>query len=102
MTRVIPGLEVLEVLNAAFVSITEHIQAVGDGLLPGPDGMFRWLGPNGIELHTQNANNHQTTWGVLGAAVMALGDYMHSFDVYGAVDFNIWDGSHQVGQGTIG
>ena len=31
-----------------------------------------------------------------------LGDYMHSFGVYGAMDFNIWDGFHQVGHGTIG
>lgn len=101
MTRTIPGLGVLELLNAAYVGVTEHIKAVGDGLLPGPNGMFLWLGPNGVKLHTQNANNHQITWAVLAAAIMALGDYMHSFEDYGAVDFNIWDGLNQVGHGTI-
>lgn len=61
MTRIIPGLGVLEVLNAAWVGIGEHITNLGDGLLPGPDGRFMWLGSNGITLLTENANNHQTT-----------------------------------------
>lgn len=100
MTRTIPGLGVLELLNAAYVGITAHIKPVGDGLLPVPNGILMWWRLDGVQLHTQNANNHQTTWAVLAAAVIALGDYMHSFEIYGAVDFDIWDGFNQVGHGT--
>lgn len=49
-----------------------------------------------------NTNNHQLTWGVLGAAIDALRDYM-SQAVTGPGEswFSIFDGQNEVGMGTI-
>lgn len=46
-------------------------------------------------------NNHQTTWGVLAAALEAVKYYMGVFG-YGEVGFGIWDGENQVGEGHLG
>ena len=48
-----------------------------------------------------NANNHQLTYGVAGAAIAALRDYMVQEDVSGTLSFDIWDGDNQVGAGLI-
>lgn len=86
----------------AFTRVHVRIQEQGDGLLPSNNGAGLWqLTRDGIILSVANANNHQTTWGVFGAAIAALADYMNQNRVFGTVAFNIFDGSNQVGQGSI-
>lgn len=86
-----------------------HIQAQGDGLLhPLGDG----IGIIGtiFNLHDQahdltltvaNANNHQTTWGVLGAACSALKDFVAETSSFNSLTFTIFDGANQVASGSI-
>ena len=56
---------------------------------------------NGVELETWDSNNHQQTWGVLGAALEALDDYMRVRGGYGAAQFTILDGQNEVGVGRL-
>ena len=66
-------------------------------------------------LTAMNAANHQTTWGVLGAAVGALLDWVENAGEVGAAAagtgpglgsgaayFDIWDGGREVGVGQVG
>ena len=51
----------------------------------------------------RNADNHQLSWGVVGAAVEAVADYMYSEGgEVGVASFEIYEGRYQVGTGTIG
>ena len=94
--------DVWPLLVDAFNRVVARIQASGDGLVPSNNGAGLWqLARNGIVLSIANANNHQTTWGVLGAAILAIGDFMNQNHIFGAVTFNIFDGTTQVGQGSI-
>ena len=54
-----------------------------------------------VDLVVWNANNHQTTWGVLGAAVEALRECMR-VNGWGVGRFGIWDGGIEVGGGGGG
>ena len=63
-------------------------------------GAFHFLGAQGLFINMWNANNHQTTWGVLRAAVTVLEDYMSKG--FGTAEITIWDGVHQVSQGVLG
>ncbi|MCJ1302018.1 hypothetical protein MMC08_004819 [Hypocenomyce scalaris] len=56
--------------------------------------------PGNSTITASDANGHQTTLGVLGAAVGALQNYM-SGQGYGAAVFDIYDGKNQVGTGTF-
>ena len=58
-------------------------------------------GENGQSLVTWDMNNHQHTYGVLGAAVSALMDFMRERGVGEAV-FSIFDGGNEVGAGLLG
>ena len=50
-----------------------------------------------------NANNHQQTWGVLGAALDAVGLFMRqNGGGAGTAIFSIFDGTNMVGTGSIG
>ena len=86
-----------EMIDQAYSYIVGHVALEGDGLVP--DGGFDWDN-FGFSLRTWNANNHQMTWGVLGAAAFALMDYMNRYG-YGSATFLIYDGVNQVGAGTI-
>lgn len=90
-------------LHGALQLITDTVHIFGDGNMEVHDGgeIFRWL-QGGIALTVQNANNHQTTWGVLGAAIFAVGDCMFANLAEWAVSFRIVDGGNLVGIGTIG
>ncbi|MCJ1305552.1 hypothetical protein MMC08_008366, partial [Hypocenomyce scalaris] len=80
--------------------VENHIATVGDGLLS--DGVFDYLSDaTGVSFQAWNANNHQTTWGVLGAALAALVDCM-GINGYGAASFTIYDGDNLVGLGRVG
>ncbi|KAA6407048.1 MAG: hypothetical protein FRX48_09114 [Lasallia pustulata] len=69
-----PYIETLLLDASAFISL--HISAAGDGPLPG--GVYE-LRNYGLKLRFTNANNHQQTWGVTGAAVVALREYMQMY-----------------------
>lgn len=59
-----------------------------------------------LELHFQNSNNHQLTWGVNRAALVALADYFDALEKLGvnpgAVSFTIVDGENEVADGVFG
>ena len=93
------GTAVQALLDIAYSAITLRLDNFGDG--PVSSGLFRIAGTNNIELSTRNANNHQQTWGVLGAAIGALRDYM-SKNGYGQASFYVFDGGTEVAAGIIG
>ena len=57
---------------------------------------------NNLVFELTNANNHQCTWGVLYGTVWALTDFMRVKDMWGEVEFDVFDGGNQVASGTIG
>lgn len=83
------------------INIVEHqIETHGDGLLH--NGVFNYeSGFTGLAFQAWNAGNHQTTWGVLGAAISALQDCMVA-NGYGGAYFHIYDGENLVGSGSVG
>lgn len=87
------------VLSAAYDEIMTTLDSRGDGVVPG--GMFQKLGAGDVMLRTMNSNNHQITYGVLGAAISALEGYMSQY-IYGAASFTINDGLIEVAKGFIG
>lgn len=98
MYDAVTGHAVRDLLGEAMSYIGYNIDYSGDGLIP---GIFNWLGDDELRLNVRNTNNHQTTWGVLRAALAALEEYM-SHNVYGLASFTINDGAHEVGEGMIG
>lgn len=60
------------------------------------------MGERGLELNVRNANNHQTTYGVLGAACVAVVMAMEESGVVGQGRFAILDGGVEVGRGRVG
>ena len=90
---------VLSLLHAAADSILSHISIYGDSIIP--NGAFQWLGQNGISVTTINTNNHQQTWGVLGAALIAMQDFVQTMGFGVECVFTICDGVNEVGKGTI-
>ncbi|KAI4130039.1 MAG: hypothetical protein LQ347_003532 [Umbilicaria vellea] len=82
----------------AVASIATRLRVQGDGLLRG--GAFDYLGRNAAALHVVNANNHQTTYGVLVAALSAVQSWMQS-NSWMSCRFDIYDGPNMVGQGVI-
>lgn len=86
------------ILASAWVSVHTHLATAGDGLLPGGEFFVQF---NNVAMHVWNVNNHQTTWGVLNVAILALKDFLSVKKGIGAVIFKIFDGNNQVGQGQI-
>lgn len=73
--------------------------------------MFNWYGQQGRALSIINADNHQCTWGVLGAAVLALGEWVRAEEGVGGgaaawgwrgCYFVVSDGMREVAMGTLG
>lgn len=87
--------DVLATLYTAWDIARTHVDRSGDGII-GHNGGYTLVGDAGIRLSAWNVNNHQLTWGVLGAALMAVMDYMRVKDWYGAVTFDIYDGVNKV------
>lgn len=87
----------MAVLGSAWHTTSAHLATVGDGLLPGEF----FVQFHHVALRVWNANNHQTTWGVLNEAVASLIDFLTVKQGMGAVVFKIFDGNNQVGQGRI-
>ena len=99
MIRSIPGQAVVRLLREASDFVSSHLAVISDGLLVG--GKSAWLA-DALSVKVANANNHQTTWGVLRAALVALDDYMEVNEHVGAAEFTIFDGVTEVGAGTVG
>lgn len=86
-------------LNWAYGSIFTHIHNVGDGLVQ--SGSYKVI-IDGVELCMQNVNNHQQTWGMIGAAISALAGFQNTGPLGPrAVNFQIYDGRYLVGAGYI-
>lgn len=88
----------LSMLRDAVVSINDHIRQNGDGPIQG--GFFNYMEYE-ASWSSFNANNHQQTWGVVGASIVALAQYMIEKNTYGPATFRIMEGANQVGHGTI-
>lgn len=90
---------VLDTMAEVYEVIQQHLQTYGDGVMAATS-FDRFPSDEGLEVSIWNANNHQVTWGVLESALEALGDWMEQYG-YGSVIFQIYDGSNQVGRGSI-
>ncbi|MCJ1305304.1 hypothetical protein MMC08_008118 [Hypocenomyce scalaris] len=53
--------------------------------------------PEGMLLLAENADNHQITWGVLGAAIQAVLSLMAAQEWWGATTAVVYDGENEVG-----
>lgn len=104
LAQTFPGMGILSILSSAYNHAQEHIEAMGDGVIRALSNgqIFQLQGVNGLALSVFNANNHQTTWGVLASAVLALADYMAGQGTYCAAAFTIYDGHNEVGTGSLG
>ncbi|KAA6416284.1 MAG: hypothetical protein FRX48_01004 [Lasallia pustulata] len=88
-----------DLLTACLNIISYEIETTYDGPIDG--GIFERISlTSSLALHVWNANNHQITYGVLGAAVSALLDYMQQRG-WGDCTFSIFDGPMQVGRGQL-
>lgn len=74
-------------LTAAYNEILTGVILHGDSVIPG--GMFQKSGTGNAALRIMNSNNHQLTYGVLGAAILALQGYMSDFS-FGVASFTIF------------
>lgn len=95
----IGGAAIVQMIDAAAMQVYSYLSDVGDGPIRG--GHFSWDGDHGLSLNAWSANNHQTTYGVLEAAIRALTSYFHAHG-YGRATFLIYDGKNQVGEGIVG
>ena len=86
------------ILHDAYQNLMTFMIERGDGVMV--SGSYDWP-PSEPVLRITNANNHQTTWGVMAAAIYALADWMHTESTFGGGFFDIYDGQNQVGTGTI-
>lgn len=80
--------------------VHQHL-AAGDG--PLVKGAFQY-GIKNAQVQAANSNNHQLTWGVLGAALAALTGYFTYLQTNvgvppGRVHFSVMDGENEIGQG---
>ena len=103
MLRPVAGPVVSTMIRTAYSIVMAHIY-VGNGEDDGVisnDGNFNWAEAQGMVLHTWNTNNHQTTYGVLAAAIQALWGYMDGQE-FGTARFTIFDGGNEVGAGMLG
>ena len=98
-----PWSNIQAILAQASDDVTVGLRdAYSQALVPG--GQYS-CSLNGLYLQTQNTNNHQQTWEVLGAAITALAEYYQAMQSNGAasgsVIFTIYDGANAVGQGSL-
>lgn len=94
-------------LGQAYDLAVSHIHAQGDGLLyPLPTGIIGTIfnlhdSASQLTLTFANANNHQTTWGVLGAACSALKEFVAERGSFSEMTFAVYDGVNQVASGSL-
>ena len=75
----------------------------GDAVVPFSDlvSIGGALAGDGVYLRLRNADNHQLTYGVINAALVAMLDFFSREGGFQSVDFQIIDGMHLVGTGRI-
>lgn len=85
-------------LDGALHLIIYTMKISGDGAIDAQAGghVFRWL-QGGIAVTVLNADNHQTTWGVLRAAIAAVTECMFNSLSEGAANFRVVDGGNVIG-----
>lgn len=90
---------VLALLTGCMNIISYEIEQHHDGPIDG--GYFERVSEkSGLLFHAWGTNNHQITYGVLGAAVNGLAEYMHRSG-WGVCAFSIFDGPTHVGAGQV-
>ena len=99
MVQLVPGISIASLIDETTASVLQHIRIAGDGVIP--NGVATWHGTEWTIMETWNSKNHQTTWGVLGAALDALKDFMNE-NGWGAASFTVFDGVREVGEGYVG
>lgn len=99
MQGALPVNGVLPMLNVARAFVQQALLNLGDRVIE--TGAVDYHGAFLMNFRTWNTNNHQQTYGVLGAAIAALTSYMGAHG-YGSATFTIFDGANEVGAGMIG
>lgn len=99
LTAALSPIALKALLATAAQSIHDHYLRTGDGLLAGGGYAVQ---KNNLIFELFNANNHQCTWSVLMAAVWAIQNFMTVRDMWGELEFSVFDGGNQVAHGTIG
>lgn len=84
-------------LTQALNEVRQHLHTNSDGPIPNGQWLFRKYGFNWFAM---NDSNHQITWGVMGAAVEALTNFM-VFYGFSPTYFTIMDGLNIVGRGLL-
>ena len=93
---------VMYLLKNAAQDVQTRIAQSGDGLVPNGIYMFDWKsGGYDCQFYCANSNNHQQTWGVVNAAIGAVWGYMLEKNNIGTATFTIYDGTNEVGRGTV-
>lgn len=85
-------------LDGAHNWIINWLSNHADGVI---QSQFRQLGAQATTLTADSANNHGLTYGVLGAALDAIKDFMMNNNAWGTATFDIFDGENQTGRGSI-
>lgn len=98
LTQLLPGNTIMDILQDSYSMVSGRLDSVGDTVIS--NGLFNWE-YQGYSLRVWHANNHQTTWGVLGAAIEAIADFMTQYG-FARATFNIYDGGNEVGEGVLG
>ncbi len=95
---------ILTALTTANSQIANFLSSHDDGPVPATSKsvVYDYTGHLGVRLSVQNWEGRQVTWGVLGAAVGALAQWMWGGEGRtGYVFFEVVDGTTRVGFGTV-
>lgn len=98
LTHLLPRDAITDILDHSHRLVLGRLDSVGDTVIS--NGLFIWE-HHGYSLRVWYSNNHQTTWGVLGAAIEAITDFMGQYGFAGG-SFFIYDGGNEVGEGILG
>lgn len=90
---------IIPMIVQARAAVRLRISQVGDGLIAG--GVFIWQDSFGHSVRMENSNNHQQTLGVIAEALGMLMDFMNLSRDQGVGKFFVFDGTNEVGRGTI-
>ena len=91
---------VQDVLGMAYTEVWARIFTHEGDAIIGNNGNVQWATAQGLTFRTWNTNNHQLTYGVLAAAMVALCSFMEGTS-FGTVKFTIYDGDHEVAAGAL-
>lgn len=91
-------------MSGAKANVQRHLQAMGDDTIRGGTFLYQF---QDMEMYFHDSNNHQLTWGVLGAALIALTEYFDEVHANsgaqpGSITFVVHDGENEVATGGFG